>query len=370
MAKKTTKPKVTKPKVTKPKTAGVKTTSSRTTSAKPASKPVRKTGSRNITIGSARSLGPGVTKGVLKIGEAPDGSTLDIPVIIVCGRKAGKTLWLHGCVHGNEYCGTYIIHEFLRGLDVSKLKGQVVALPVLNKPAFQMKQRMSPYEGFHGGDLNRQFPGNPDGTQTQQMAHAIYAPLKRYADVLIDFHTAMTPDVRWALFPKAGGEVGALSEKVARAFGYRSTLPAPTDILAGSAMMAAAQDKIASYIVECGGKNRSFTDDAVTDAVERLRNVLRALDMLDGPVTDHGKLTYFSNFDWVTASQAGLFERSVRCGDHIEKGSVIGRYYDAYGNKRGEAKAPNAGVVLAIHPGPVMAAGETLIHIGLDPREV
>ncbi|MFI5013016.1 MAG: succinylglutamate desuccinylase/aspartoacylase family protein [Hyphomicrobiales bacterium] len=326
--------------------------------------------SKDIVIGSAHSTAPGVAKGVLKIGEAPDGSTLDIPVIIVRGEKDGPTLWLNGCVHGNEYCGTYIIHEFLRRLDQAKLAGTVIALPILNKPAFQMKQRMSPYEVFHGGDLNRQFPGDPNGTQTQQMAHAIYEPLKRHADVLIDFHTAMTPDVRWALFPKAGGQVGALSETVARAFGYRSTLPAPTDILVGSAMMTAAQDGIASYIVECGGKNRAFTDDAVSDAVERLRNVLRALNMLEGAVTDHGPLTYFSNFDWVTASQGGLFERSVRCGDRIEKGSVIGRYYDAYGNGRGEAKAPNAGIVLAIHSGPVMAVGETLIHIGLDPREV
>jgi predicted deacylase len=325
--------------------------------------------SEAIVIGTARSTRPGIAKGVLAIGEAPDGTVLDIPVIIVRGKKNGLTLWLHGCVHGNEYCGTYVIHELLRGLDPARLKGTVIALPVLNKPAFQSKQRMSPYEGFHGGDLNRQFPGNPNGTQTQQMAHAIYEQLKRHADVLIDFHTAMTPDVRWALFPKTEGKVGALSEKVARAFGYRSTLPAPTDILQGSAMMVAAKDQIASYIVECGGKNRSFTDEAVSDAVERLRNVLRALDMLDGPVTDYGKLTYFSNFDWVTASKGGLFERSVRCGDRVEKGSPIGRYYDVYGNPAGEAEAPNAGIVLAIHPGPVMAAGETLIHIGLDPRE-
>jgi uncharacterized protein len=363
--------KAAKSRVAKPKAVKAKAITSKA-AGPAAAKPRKATQGRPeaIAIGTARLTGPGVAKGVLKIGEAPDGAALDIPVVIVRGRKGGKTLWLHGCVHGNEYCGTYVIHEFLRGLDQKKLKGTVVALPVLNKPAFQSKQRMSPYEGFHGGDLNRQFPGNPDGTQTQQMAHAIYEPLKLHADVLIDFHTAMTPDVRWALFPKAGGEVEALSEKVARAFGYRSTLPAPTDILAGSAMMTAAKDGIASYIVECGGKNRSFTDEAVTDAVERLRNALRALDMLDGPVTDHGKLTYFSNFDWVTSGQGGLFERSVRCGDRVEKDSVIGQFYDVYGNRSGEAKAPNAGIVLAIHPGPVMAVGETLIHIGLDPREV
>jgi predicted deacylase len=170
-------------------------------------------------------------------------------------------------------------------------------------------------------------------------------------------------------FPTPAGRWGALSEKVARAFGYNSTLPAPMHILGGSAMMTAAKDGIASYLVECGGRNRSFTDEAVLDAAERLRNVTRALGILEGKVADYGPLTYFSDFDWVTASQGGLFERSVRCGDRIEKGGVIGRYYDVYGNPRGEAKAPNAGVVLAVHSGPIMAVGETLIHIGLDPRE-
>ena len=171
---------------------------------------------KDIIVGTAHSNSPGRTKGTLKIAETPDGSPCDIPVVILQGEKEGPTLWLHGCVHGNEYCGTYVIHEFLRGLDHRSLAGSVVALPVLNKLGFQAKQRMSPYEGFHGGDLNRQFPGNLGGTQTQQMAHAIYEPLKRHADVLVDFHTALTSDVRWALFPNAGGKVGALSEKVAR----------------------------------------------------------------------------------------------------------------------------------------------------------
>lgn len=321
----------------------------------------------NIEVGSARSTGPGVAKGHLPLTDLPDGTKLQAPVVIVQGEREGPVLWLHGCVHGNEYCGTFIIHEFVRGLQPGDLAGAVVALPALNISAFHKNQRMSPFEGYNGGDLNRNFPGVAGGTFTSQTALAIYEPLKKYANILIDFHTAMTPDVRWALFPKVGGEVEALSERIARAFGYDSTLPAPDNILAGSAMMTAAKDGIASYIVECGGKGRAFTDEAVADAVERLRNVLRELRMMEGPVTDYGTLTYFSNFAWVTATEGGLFEKTVNCGDRLEEGTVLGRYYDAWGEQRSEARSPHAGVVLAIHPGPVMATGETLVHIGLDP---
>jgi predicted deacylase len=60
----------------------------------------------------------------------------------------------------------------------------------------------------------------------------------------------------------------------------------------------------------------------------------------------------------------------VKCGERIEKGAVLGQYFDLHGRPAGEAHAPQPGIVLAIHSGPVMASGETLVHIGLDPREV
>ena len=323
-----------------------------------------------LEIGSAVSRGPGLSKGYLKTGELPDGRPMQIPVIILRGARSGPTLWLHGCVHGNEFCGAFIIHECLRSLQAGDLAGTVVALPLLNITASERNQRMSPYEGYNGGDLNRNFPGDATGTLTQQMAHHIYDQLKRHADYLVDFHTAMTVDVHWALYANMPGIVGEKSEGMARAFGFKSTLPAPPDILAGSAMMTAAKDGVPSLIVEAGGKGHAFTDEIVADGAERLRNVMRHLEMLPGAVRDYGKLWYFSNFAWVHASRGGLFQRAVRCDDRVEVGTVLGHYYDLYGDPAGEALSPNAGIVLAIHPGPVMASGETLVHIGLDPREV
>lgn len=323
-----------------------------------------------IEIGTAVSTSAGIAKGRLKTGELPDGQPIGIPVVIVRGATDGPTLWLHGCVHGAEYCGAFIVHELIRSLSPQALKGTVVALPILNLTAFRTKQRMSPFEGYNGGDLNRNFPGNASGTLTQQIAHAIYAELRKHADYLIDMHTAMTDDVRWALFANVPGEVGKKGEGIARAFGFRSTLPAPPDILAGSSMMTAAKDGIPSFIIEAGGKGPGFSDDTVRDCAERLRNVMRHLSMLDGPVTDYGKQWHFSNFAWVHSTRGGLFQRTVKCGDKVEKGMVIGQYFDLHGRPSGQAHAPEPGIVLAIHPGPVMASGETLIHIGLDPREV
>jgi len=324
----------------------------------------------SLRIGTAVSDGAGISRGYLKIGDMPDGRPMQIPVLIGRGAGAGPTLWIHGCVHGNEACGAFVVHRLFRELDPKALPGTIVALPILNITAFRAKQRMSPFEGFAGGDLNRCFPGKPDGALTEQMAHAIYTELRAHANYFIDLHTAMTADVRWALFANAPGEVGKKGEGMARAFGFNSTLPAPMDILAGSAMMTAARDGIPSLIVEAGGKGPAFTAALVTEVVERMRNVMRHLGMLSGKTAEHGPLTYFSNFAWVRAARGGLFQRAVRCGETLKEGTVLGHYYDLWGQPTGEALSPHAGVVLAIHPGPLMTSGETLVHIGLDPREV
>jgi predicted deacylase len=323
-----------------------------------------------IQVGTAEARATGVHKGELRIGDLPAGEPMTIPVVIVRGATDGPTLWLHGCVHGDEYCGAFIVHELVRTVDPSQLAGVVVALPVLNVTAFQVGRRMSPFEHFAKGDLNRCFPGNPEGATTEQMAYAIYRELQRYADYFVDFHTALTPDVRWALFANAEGEVGKKGEGLARAFGFRSTLPAPTDILAGSAMMTAARDGIPSLIVEAGGIGAAFDRATVLDGAERLRNVLRHLGMLPGAVTDYGPLTYFSNFAWVNATRGGLFQASVHCGQRLEKGDLLGRCYDAHGGLVEEVRSPHPGIVLAINPGPLMPSGDILVHIGLDPREV
>jgi uncharacterized protein len=320
---------------------------------------------KDIVVGTATSSGAGISKGRLKLADHPDGSPMETPVVIVRGSAPGRTLWLHGCVHGNEVCGTFVIHELLRSLDPGRMSGAVVALPALNITAFQRNQRMSPFEGYNGGDLNRAFPGQADGPLTQQMAHHIYRHLRQHADALVDLHTAMTPDVRWALYANVPGPAGAAGQAIARAFGYRDTLAAPPDILAGSAMMTAAKDGIPAFIVEAGGKGPAFDRETVTDAAERLRNVMRHLGMLPGDVRDYGELVEFSNFAWVHAPRGGLFQPAVRCGERIDKGAAIGHYVDLWGNPTGAAESPHPGTVLAIHPGPLMGTGETLIHIGL-----
>ncbi|MGQ3070579.1 MAG: succinylglutamate desuccinylase/aspartoacylase family protein [Ferrovibrionaceae bacterium] len=319
-----------------------------------------------ITIGTAVSTGPGRTDGMLQVGWLPDGYPMEIPVVIQRAEREGPTVWIHGCVHGNEYCGTFIIHKALRELKLDR--GTVIALPVLNITGFQKQQRMSPFEGYNGGDLNRCFPGNPGGSLTEQMAFHVFEALKAHATHFIDFHTAFTADTRWALFCPPDGKAGEQAQGMARAFGYRDTLPTPMTILGGSALIEAAKLGIPGLIVEAGGIGPAFRPETVDEAVGRLNNVLRQIGLVDGAVEKHADITFFSNFAWVNARRGGLFRPAVRCGMTIGEGDVVGRYYDVHGALIEEAKAPFSGVVLAVGAGPLMPNGEILVHVGLDPR--
>jgi predicted deacylase len=88
-----------------------------------------------IQVGTAEARTTGVHKGELRIGDLPAGEPMTIPVVIVRGAVDGPTVWLHGCVHGDEYCGAFIVHEVVRTVDPNRLAGAVVALPVLNVTA-------------------------------------------------------------------------------------------------------------------------------------------------------------------------------------------------------------------------------------------
>lgn len=321
-----------------------------------------------IQVGSARADGPGRFEGALRTGAMPDGAPIEVPVVILRGAADGPVLWMHGCVHGNEYCGTFSIHEFLRSLEPGDVKGAVVALPILNVTAFRARQRSSPFEQFNNTDMNRCFPGSPTAGLTEQMAHAVFSELKRWATHLVDFHTAYTADTRWALYPDLGGEVGRISRIMSEAFGYEHTLPTPAGTLHNSALMAAGREGIPGHLIEAGGLGGAFSRETVLDVAERLRNIGRAIGLLDGEVTPYGPLTTFSNFHWATAPRGGLFKAAVKCGDTVTAGQRIGAYYDVFGDEDGVAEAPASGIVLAIHTGPIIPQGDVLVHIGLDPK--
>ena len=106
--------------------------------------------------------------------------------ICVARRGTGPTALITGGNHGDEYEGPIALYELARTLRPEDVTGRVIVLPALNFPAFEAATRTSPLDG---GNLNRLFPGRPDGTPTQKIADYVARALVPLADVVLDFHS-------------------------------------------------------------------------------------------------------------------------------------------------------------------------------------
>ena len=114
-----------------------------------------------------------------------DGTPISIPVILVRGREDGPILCLNGCIHGDEFSGFEAITRLARDLNPEELVGTLVAVPMVNQPAFEDSSRQNHYDAIN---LNRIFPGTPDGTLTQKIAHTFLNEIVAKCTAMVDLH--------------------------------------------------------------------------------------------------------------------------------------------------------------------------------------
>src|SRR5437764_3927843 len=114
------------------------------------------------------------------------------PVITVTGQKAGPTLFINAGVHGGEYPAIEAVIRLGRTLDPSKISGTVILMPVLNLPSFRARTPfVCPIDNVNP---NRVFPGDPNGTYSEQMVHALMNEFVANADAYIDMHGGDIPE--------------------------------------------------------------------------------------------------------------------------------------------------------------------------------
>src|SRR5690606_26925558 len=111
----------------------------------------------------------GVQHGFLRLPWSRDESAwgnLMIPVAVI-RNGSGPTALLTGANHGDDYEGPIALTELAHRLRAEDVSGRIVIVPFMNFPAFRGGRRTSPIDG---GNLNRSFPGRPDGTVTEKIA--------------------------------------------------------------------------------------------------------------------------------------------------------------------------------------------------------
>jgi predicted deacylase len=274
--------------------------------------------------------------------------------------------------HGDEYEGQIALGKLLRALEPAHVKGRIIFLTSSNYPAAMNGTRTSPIDD---GNLNRSFPGDPNGTITQQIAHYIESVLMGMSDYVFDFHSGgsslmYVPSglARRDADPKITQRHVELLKAYAAPVSYVVEAPQGED---RTTTAAAARQGIMSLGTEMagGGTLTPVALRAAESGVRRLLKHVGALTDAAGPVetAPPTRLMEVRGPDYyVYARENGFFEPAVELGDEVKKGQTAGyiHFPETPWRAPEEAKFLHDGTVICKRMPCLTQRGDCLFHLG------
>ncbi|MGQ7847551.1 N(2)-acetyl-L-2,4-diaminobutanoate deacetylase DoeB [Granulosicoccus sp. 3-233] len=296
----------------------------------------------------------GVHHGFLRLPFSRDDSAwgnVMIPISIVRNGN-GPVALLTGANHGDEYEGPIVLHELAASLDPDNIRGTVIIVPAFNYPAFRAGTRTSPIDK---GNMNRLFPGKPDGTVSEKVADYFQRTLIPMADVVLDFHSGgKTLD----FLPFACAHALDDPRQEAACMAAMQAFNAPYSMklleIDNVGMYDTAVEESGKVFVstELGGGGTS-TARSVGIARKGVRNFLQHAGILDGePVLqDSVQLDMPDSDCYVFSEHDGLLEPTVDLGERVNRGDLIARVWSIQRNGQPpvDYHARRSGILSARH---------------------
>ncbi|GAA0315373.1 deacylase [Oceanobacillus oncorhynchi subsp. incaldanensis] len=292
------------------------------------------------------------------LGKRHDGTEMIMPLISAAGMKDGPVVGIVTGVHGDEYEGPEALRRFIDNLDLSSLKGTVIATPHANVFALESINRTGWIDYL---DMNRSYPGREDGYLTERASNIIVEEIVEQSDYLIDLHSAgLAFDLEpFVGFNNTDDEPGRESFELATKFGipliYQSA-PFPKMLT-----LEGHKRKIPSILVEAGGEGRC-KEEAVKIMIQGLENILNHLGMIEKKVNQTVKefslIKAPSTGAFVHSPSSGILQSKVKVGDEVSKGERLGEIVDVFGKHMAEVKAPVDGIVLIARTIPSVSLGD------------
>jgi len=312
----------------------------------------------------------GVQHGHLKLPYSHDGSAwgaVMIP-ITVARNGSGPTAILTGANHGDEYEGPVALLDLAAGIDIDRVDGRVIIVPMMNYPAFQAARRTSPIDG---GNLNRLFPGRPDGTVTQKIADYFQRTLLPMADYVLDIHSGgKTLD----FVPFAAAHVLQDKRQQEACVAAMQAFNAPYSTmlleLDSVGMYDTAAEEMGKVFVstELGGGGTT-TRRSVEIARRGVRNFLIHTGILQGePAREPTTLIDMPDKRcFITSYSEGLVEFCVDLGEAVTAGEVVVRVHQTTrtGGTPAEYRADLDGILVGRHFPGTTRMGDNLAVIGV-----
>ncbi len=287
---------------------------------------------------------------------------IQIPISVIRNGN-GPTALLTGANHGDEYEGPIALQSLALELRSSETNGSVIIVPYMNYPAFRAARRLSPLDGLN---MNRVFPGKPDGTPTEKIADYLLTELVPLADFVLDFHSGgksldFIPFAAAHLLDDTSQEAACIAAM--RAFGapYSMTLREIDAVGMFDTFVEEAGKIFVSTELGGGG---SATARSVQIARRGAENFLKHAGILAGEIaetdsvsidTTQGECFHFSPCD-------GMLEMRVDLGEKITQGDEIARIWalDHTGFAPDIIKSTHTGILAARHFPGLIKTGDCL----------
>jgi predicted deacylase len=305
---------------------------------------------------------PGETRDVfLKISETYAGGDVAIPIRVIRAPAEGPSVFVTAAIHGDELCGTGIIHELLYSEDLNVLAGTLILIPVVNVFGFESHDRYLPDRR----DLNRQFPGSPGGSLAARVAHTLMEQIVRQCEWGIDLHSAAQPRTN---YPNVRGKLtDPRVRRLAEAFGCELVVEGAGP--AGSLRREACKVGCATILLEAG-EPLKVESDVLQVGARGIRNALIDLGMIAGEPVRPPFQVRIRKTTWVRAKVGGILRFHIRPGELVDAGQPIATNYTIFGKDPTVLASPVDGVVLGITTIPLVKPGEPICHVAVPTRRL
>lgn len=328
---------------------------------------------RAFTVGDLVASPGERVSGFLTVPAGVDQGTR-IPLTVIHGAKPGPVLALIAGTHGYEYAPIVALQKLRGQIDPAELSGTLILVHIANLPSFL--GRTVYYSPVDGKNLNRVYPGKPDGTVSERIAYALTREVIEHADYVADLHCgdgneALRPYTYWMKSGRA--EIDEGSKQMAVAFGLEHIVidtdrPNDPQHSVYTANTAITRGKPA--ITTETGQLGETRDEWVALAVRGVRNLLRHFEMVPAPPPQAsggpkgaGHVVWLDDYEVVRSPVTGIFYAAVQPGASVDKGALLGMLTDFFGNKLEDIRAPFAGVVNYVVATPPVSQGEPLAMV-------
>jgi len=304
------------------------------------------------------SIHPGERRTIeLPIAQLHTHTDVTMPVHVIRGRKDGPRLFVSAAIHGDEINGVEIIRRLLKLRALRRLRGTLIAVPIVNVFGFLQHERYLP----DGRDLNRFFPGISAGSLTSRLAHLFMEQIVANSNHGIDLHTGANhrcnlPQIRACLEDEP-------TAALARTFGAPVVLNA--NLRDGSLRQAVMERDMPMLLYEAGEALR-FDETGIRIGVRGIVAVMRQIGLLPRQKTKTRRqqtvVTAYQS-TWVRASQSGILRTYVPLGRRVEKGQSLGTIADPFGEKEVDVPSTATGIVIGRSHMPLVNEGDGMFHI-------